>query len=306
MEENKDLKVYDYVILHIPHSSVKWPKEFVSEEHSVLLTKEQYRLIDLYTNSLFASELDRTGNIEPKIFPYCRFFCDVERLINDPLESKGLGITSHESYQLSDGSIFKIAENNFSTYTYYQEFHQKMENHLLDLYLQYPTPNILIIDCHSFSSLPTELVPTPSDIDICIGFNDDHTKPSDIVIEGIKKYFEDLGYKVGLNTPFSNSKTFNTIAKYNTIMIEINKRLYMNELTLKINKNFEKLRDELNQCYKMIMNYKEAAHSAVRQFAPARWYEDNPPYIRSLYRFPRRYSDLKHIDDSYEEDDYEA
>jgi N-formylglutamate deformylase len=93
----------------------------------------------------------------------------------------------------------------------------------------------------------------PPDIDICIGYNDDETRPDKVVIGNIVQYFKSLGYKVGINTPFSNSKTFSIPSKYHSVMIEINKRLYMDERTLMKNKEFEKLRKEIQALYSILL-----------------------------------------------------
>jgi N-formylglutamate amidohydrolase len=89
------------------------------------------------------------------------------------------------------------------------------------------------------------LNPTPPDIDICIGFNEDETRPDPSVIGNIVGYFKSLGYKVGINEPFSNSKTFDVPIRYHSLMIEVNKRLYMNERTLEQSDGFFKLREEI-------------------------------------------------------------
>ncbi|MBR5101956.1 MAG: N-formylglutamate amidohydrolase, partial [Muribaculaceae bacterium] len=79
--------------------------------------------------------------------------------------------------------------------------------------------------CHSFSFLPTVLNPGFSDIDICIGYNDDETRPNKVTIGIIAQHFRSLGYNVDINEPFSNSKTFAVPCEYHSVMIEVNKRL---------------------------------------------------------------------------------
>lgn len=111
----------------------------------------------------------------------------------------------------------------------------------------------LLIDCHSFSSIPNLLNSNPPDIDICIGYNDDDTCPNKVVIGNIVHYFESLGYKVGMNEPFSNSKTFSVPIKYHSAMIEVNKRLYMDELTLEKTKGFNKLQQEIRLLYGILL-----------------------------------------------------
>ena len=112
---------------------------------------------------------------------------------------------------------------------------------------------MLLIDCHSFSALPNLLNANPPDIDICIGYNDDETRPNKVVIGNIVQYFKSLGYKVGINTPFSNSKTFLVPVKYNSVMIEVNKRLYMDENTLEKSEGFEKPKQDIQSLYEVLL-----------------------------------------------------
>ena len=112
---------------------------------------------------------------------------------------------------------------------------------------------ILLIDCHSFSALPNLLNPTPPDIDICIGYNDDETRPYTKTIDNIVQFFKSLGYKVGINEPFSNSKTFPVPVEYHSVMIEVNKRLYMNEQTLDTIDRFYKLKHDIQSLYNLLL-----------------------------------------------------
>ena len=125
-------------------------------------------------------------------------------------------------------------------FEHYVDFHAEVAKQLFKC-----GDDTLLIDCHSFSSLPNLLNPTPPDIDICIGFNGDETSPDQTVIGNIVEYFNSLGYKVGINEPFSNSKTFDVPILYHSLMIEVNKRLYMNEQTLEQSDGFFKLREEI-------------------------------------------------------------
>ena len=113
-----------------------------------------------------------------------------------------------------------------------------------------------MIDCHSFSSRPTILQPDISknqDVDICIGFNEDRTKPHEETLALVAQHFIEKGYKVAFNTPFSNSKTVETPAKYTSLMIEVNKSLYMDEDTLEKNASFWKVRDDITSLYAKLL-----------------------------------------------------
>lgn len=243
-------RIYDYegILLHIPHSSISFPDD---SHYSFLdLDGEEKLLIDYYTDELFVTR-EQKWNISSVVFPYCRLYCDVERLVNDPLEYSGLGISYH---RLVDSDDLPFEERSFSTlseaFHYYADFHAEVSKKMVDMTIM---NKILLIDCHSFSALPNLLNPTPPDIDICIGYNDDETCPSMNTIGNIVRFFESFGYKVGINEPFSNSKTFPVPVMYHSVMIEINKRLYMNEETLEKNEHFYRLHQILQELYSMVL-----------------------------------------------------
>ena len=243
---NYDNRRYNSVLLHVPHSSTSFPVE--SKVSFNNLDDEERLLIDYYTDDLFIP--DQTGEkIDSVVFPYCRLFCDVERLVNDPLEKDGLGI-SYSRWVDEDrySKTLRSFSSMSSAFKLYLDFHTEASLKLIEA-----RGNILLIDCHSFSSVPNLLNSNPPDIDICIGYNDDETRPNKVVIGNIVQYFKSLGYKVGINTPFSNSKTFSVPSKYHSVMIEINKRLYMDERTLMKNKEFEKLRKEIQALYSLLL-----------------------------------------------------
>ena len=80
--------------------------------------------------------------------------------------------------------------------------------------------NEAVLDCHSF---PARM----SDVDICIGFNEDWSKPDTRAIEYAVNWFEDNGFKVGINTPYSNSIAPECSFRYHSMMLEINKKAYL-------------------------------------------------------------------------------
>ena len=156
------------------------------------------------------------------------------------MEAKGLGI----SYRRSLGAVFRSFGTLQKAYPYYVDHHAAMSKKIVE-----KNRGILLIDCHSFSSVPNLLNSNPPDIDICIGYNDDETCPNKSFVSTIALYFESMGYKVGINTPFSNSKTFEVPIKYDSFMIEVNKRLYMNEGTLDKTDGFMRLKDDIQSLY---------------------------------------------------------
>ena len=235
---------YTNLLLHIPHSSTLFPS--ISKHSFFDLNSEERLLIDYYTDNLFVPSQE-SYHIASMVFPYCRLYCDVERLINDPLEKDGLGIAYHRrigTSSFNNRSFSSLRE----AFPLYADFHAMMSKKLVEL-----GDDTLLIDCHSFSNLPNLLNSNPPDIDICIGYNDDETCPDKVVTGNIAQYFRSRGYKVGINTPFSNSKTFAVPVEYHSVMIEVNKRLYMNEQTLEKTEGFNKLMQDIELLYDMIL-----------------------------------------------------
>lgn len=236
---------YDNLLLHIPHSSSAFPEE--SEYSWNDLFDEERLLIDYYTDELFVPE-KQSEQISSIIFPYCRLYCDVERFINDPLEKDGLGISYSRIIQTQTGYTYRSFSSLKSVFKLYSNYHTEASLQIMES-MGIP----LVIDCHSFSSHPNLLCTNPQDIDICIGYNNDETCPHKVIIGNIIQYFKSKGYKVGVNTPFSNSKTFSVPKEYHSVMIEVNKRLYMDEFTFMKYDNFNELRHDIQSLYTMIL-----------------------------------------------------
>ena len=244
---NYDDRRYRNIILHIPHSSSAFPKESKYSWND--LDDEERRLIDYYTDELFLPRQE-SEQVSSLVFPYCRLYCDVERLINDPLEKDGLGISYSRWVDKDKYTQTLRSFSSLSTaFKLYSDFHTEASTQILK---SPGTP--LVIDCHSFSNMANLLCSNPPDVDICVGYNDDNTRPNYVTIGNIVQYFRSKGYKVGVNTPFSNSKTFLVPnKKYHTIMIEVNKRLYMDELTFMKYDNFYNLKCDIQSLYDILL-----------------------------------------------------
>ena len=266
-------KPYEFLVLNIPHASDNIPEEFMPK-NPPFRAKAAYRdyqknsrpLIDWYTDELFS--VDNDQHITPVVATICRTLCDVERMVNDPLEAKGYGIVCRKMIQFIPFSYLHYVDYNPLHYSrnklllhYYLEYQQRLALSLVDASFDcsYYHPNsVLLIDCHSFSSMPTALCdpgPLGEQVDICIGYNDDATCPPQELIDFVASYFEDLGYRVGRNTPFSHSKTVECPVPYHSLMIEVNKRCYMDEQTLEKTEGFTRLRRAILSLYsKILMN----------------------------------------------------
>jgi N-formylglutamate deformylase len=120
----------------------------------------------------------------------------------------------------------------------------------------------LIVDCHSFPSvaLPYELDQTGQRADFCIGTDPFHTPSS--VCDAIVAAVKEAGYSVTIDAPFAGALV--PLASYRrdrriwSVMIEVNRRLYMDEHSGPKNRAFEQVRAVVGQLIAT------AAETAVR------------------------------------------
>lgn len=208
------------IILNIPHSSVngifddkigRWsPNAFFINECVNKMT-------DWWTDMLFDV---KDVNYNKVIFPYSRFVCDAERLQNDPMEEMGQGII-YTNFNGFERDELSGEEKNVLKLLW--------ETHQIELSSLIKSDDDIIIDCHSF---PSEY----ANVDVCIGFNDDWSYNQKLV-DKIIDQFKKSGYSVGVNYPYSNSITPQSEHKYSSVMIEVNKRIYMNEKLMLLETN---------------------------------------------------------------------
>lgn len=233
-KENKVMETFKKIVLNIPHSSTEKGTMFWENEERIV--SKINRWTDYKTDILFSPCDSVKENVSEVIFKYSRFYVDVERLINDPLEEIGLG-RIYEKFEDVNRTLIPIDERGMMLLHY--------ERHIFNLTKEI-NDNTLVVDCHSF---PSDL----ADIDICLGYNDDWSKPSDEFIEKVKGIFEDYGYKVGINEPYSNAIT-PCSGDYKSLMIEVNKRCYLNEDTNELKGDFYKVGNLINKVYRLALN----------------------------------------------------
>ena len=231
------------LVLHIPHSSTEIPilDGYVSSQEKI--QQEILKLTDWYTDDLFDSNLD-----EKIIAPFSRIFCDVERFSDDELEimSKfGMGAL-YEKFD--DGETLRIVTQklreevlNKFYWSHHNKFTAIVKKQLDD------TDSCLIVDCHSFPSAPltralSQILERP---DFNIGTDSFHTPKS--IIDASIDYFESKGLSLGIDTPYSGSivpmEYYQKESKVISIMLEVNRRLYLNEPTNEKSINYNKTKE---------------------------------------------------------------
>lgn len=218
-------------ILNIPHSSPLFPNlnEFRKWNNSEVLKRHIHDWTDWHTIELFSR-----SNLTSVVYPYSRFYMDVERLWNDVLEKQGQGVIYTDFFGM------KRIDNKENHKNEYFEHIKKYQDAGLE-------KNCVLVDCHSFPSFVAK------DIDVCIGYNNDESLDK-YIVDMVCGVFEKNGYVVCANFPYANSLTPIKPLNYKSFMIEINKKTYMNEETLEINSGYKKLYKTLDKIYANLKN----------------------------------------------------
>jgi len=250
------------IIVHIPHSSTNIPKlfqqEFLPEKEK--LRSELLCMTDWYTDELFASPDCLTV-----VHQYSRLVCDPERFL-DPDEEimwqKGMGMYYT---RMSDGNILKCnplsSSEGLRAYgkalKIYQQHHSRLTEAVRHQLVQFN--KALLIDGHSFSATVLPYEPKENyqynRPEICIGTDTVFTP--DALLCVAKDYFSNAGLKVEVNTPFAGTivpEPFYSLQdkRVQSLMIEVNRSLYMNESTGKKEETFETVKDVVQGFLKLV------------------------------------------------------
>ncbi len=256
MNHNKNRINPRQVILHIPHSSTYIPEQYrkLFYLNKKQLDQEVLKMTDAYTDELF--EIPEIPAENRLVFPYSRLICDVERFRDDQMESmarKGMGVCYTATSSL--GPLKPVSEEHRREMLRLYDTHHAELTAVADRIIDRYGLGVLI-DCHSFASeqLPYEATnESPGSIgnirpEICIGTDPEwHTVIwlQNCVTEGFLK----RGYSVALNYPFSGTlvpmKHYHRDRRLLSVMIEVNRKLYMNEKTGAKTDRFETVKTDI-------------------------------------------------------------
>lgn len=231
------------VVIHLPHDSRLIPAhvrdQFVLDDTE--LEKEIIRITDHLTYDLFGGSQQGARLVAA---PVSRLVVDVERFDRDELEpmaAKGMGavyaLTTSGRRLRRDLTLF---EREALMASYYRPHHREFESAVDEaLHL---CGSCLVIDAHSFPSrpLPYELDQDRDRPDICIGTDSSHTP--DVCACAFREAFEALGFSVAVNRPFAGAivpmKHYRADPRVKSLMVEVNRRLYLDESTGQGNNNY--------------------------------------------------------------------
>lgn len=216
------------IILHMPHTSLKVPRNFFKglKIEKSLFNKYNLLMSDIGVDLLFSDI--KAKRIKAK---YSRLYCDVERFADDAKEEMskfGQGVIYTHTY---DGKEFHKHDDFYrkKVLKYYYRYHKNFDRMVTNALKR--DNELCIIDCHSFSDKMASMHSEQPFPDICIGLNDGYQNEE--LVNCIIKKIEERGYTYKINYPYKGSIIPNCVLENKvkgnvyTIMIEINKRIYL-------------------------------------------------------------------------------
>ena len=248
------------LVAHIPHSSTFIPPDVRASLKltDAELQREILRLTDWYVDELFVS-VRELGGVEVA-FPVSRLVVDPERFENDAHEvmaSRGMGVIYTRT---SDGGELRAApseeERRALLDRLYRPHHAALEQATENCLNGFG--RCLILDCHSFTSspLPFELDQDPVRPDICLGTGSFQTPP--VLTDSIEQFFRTLGWTVYRDTPYKGAlvpmKFCGRDQRVSSIMIEVNRKLYMDEETGEKRMSFPEIQGAMNALLSQIVD----------------------------------------------------
>ena len=234
-------------VLHIPHSSREIPADV---RRSLLLSdreleSELIRLTDSYTDILF--DCSQAAKV---IFPVSRLVVDPERFLDDseePMDKIGMGVVYTKT---STGRPLRRSLTGPARQELIEQYYHPHHRALTDAVSEALSGHgrCLIIDCHSFPSkafrYETDLSPRP---DICLGTDSFHTPVW--LKDSAGELFRNAGFKVNIDSPFSGAivplSYHHSHGSVHSVMIEVNRALYMDEKSGKRTAKFEQTKNRL-------------------------------------------------------------
>ena len=241
------------ILIHIPHSSFNIPDKYKNLFYLTKekLFKEQIKMSDSYTNELFGM-----SGFAKLIFPLSRLVCDVERFRreeDEEMTKQGMWVCYTKTSDQKPLKQVDFVHKQEILNKYYDKHHKLFTQKTDEIVENFG--ECLIIDAHSFSSepLPYELHSQSTRPDICIGTDVYHTPKA--LADYFCSEFSRLGYNVAVNNPFCGTivplKHYGISKNVKSVMLEINRNLYMNEETGEKNDNFLKIKNDIQKVIKL-------------------------------------------------------
>lgn len=235
-------------VLHIPHSSTVIPPD---TRPSLLLddaelAAELVAMTDHLTETLF--ELAGAARV---VYPVSRLVVDPERFLDDsqePMSERGMGVIYERT---SSGARLREppsqAEREALLKRFYHPHHAALAESVAERLAA--SGSCLLIDCHSFPARARsfELDPGAPRPDINLGSDAFHTPPE--LVAAARTAFGAEGFSVEIDRPYRGtfvpSAYHQTERRLRSVMVEVNRALYLDEEVGRPGPGFERTKKRI-------------------------------------------------------------
>ncbi len=263
------------VIFDSPHSGQIYPENF----NYACNLSDLRKIEDAYVDDLFSNAPEYNAILLCALFP--RSYIDVNRAHNDiddlllestwPEAQYGVTTPSPRSHA-GIGLVPRLIKAGKAIYNrplsaeeimnriknYYEPYHDTLCTTLNEAY--YNHGQFWHINCHSMpnaSAYPKQ-APRLKPSDIVLGDQDGKSCSRDFMV-ALRKFWENKGYHVTINDPFKGVELISrhswpTRGK-NSVQIEINRALYMNEETGEKLKTYDALKSDCTEMIKFCCDF---------------------------------------------------
>lgn len=261
------------VVCDSPHSGDLYPDDFGHR-----LSVGRLRLTaDAFVDDLFAHAPARGATLLRALFP--RTYIDVNRSLEDldasmldtawpdpldpgPKVDLGIGLIARRD---ATGSLYDrkltVAEVKWRICRYYEPYHRTLSD-LLDR--AHRSANMVYhLNCHSMrpvGACSPQAVRAPRAIDFCLGDRDGTTSAPEFT-QLVASTLRDLGYHVEVNSPYKGVELVrrygDPVRRRNSLQIEVNRALYMDEQRVEKHHGFDPLRGDVNHLLDVVRAYVE-------------------------------------------------
>lgn len=260
-----------FVVVHVPHASIEIP---MAERRALSVSDgelelELLRMTDRYTDELFDFGTDTATTVQ---FPISRLIVDPERFLDDaaePMSQRGMGVLyTHTSHGGELRAPVDASERERLLRQYYHPHHRRLTEAVYASIADRGT--CLVLDCHSFASaaLPYEFDQSDDRPEICLGTDPFHTPR--VLKEEARRIFEEAGFRVAVDRPFSGTLVpaacFQRESRVLALMIEVNRRLYMDEESGERSTMFAHTKRRLEQSTGLVVGVAADIVKAIPEF----------------------------------------
>jgi N-formylglutamate amidohydrolase len=245
------------LVLNIPHASThipEWLRPILLLDDAALAA-EHLKMTDWFTDDLFAVTAHEAERV---VAPVSRLLVDTERFAVDADESMArLGMGAIYT-RTADGMKLRDAPGEAERRDLMEAYYWAHHNELTYAVgrVRQAFGKAIIVDCHSFSNRPLPHEPDQGERrpDICIGTT---KQTSGNAIYAIKAVANEHGLTFAEDTPFAGvvvPSVFVGDPKVDAVMIEVNRRLYLDEATGQPNAGYAATKRILAQMLRRIAN----------------------------------------------------